>query len=76
MRTPEESKALIEDVVRGIHMPEVLTVSDLERHLRLPARLVLLELEAGRLQGKRIGPDWRVHRAAVLAWLRGRGGRQ
>ena len=71
MRTPEESKALIERVVRGLHMPDVLGLDELAEFLRLPPNLLRKELEAGRLDGRRIGVDWRVHRDAVRAWLRG-----
>ena len=69
MRTSKESKDLIESVVRGIHLPEVLTLSDLERYLSLPAPFIGQELASGRLRGRRIGADWRVHRDEVRAWL-------
>ena len=71
MRTPEESKALIERVVRGLHMPDVLSLEELAEFLHLPADLIRSELETGRLHGRRIGADWRVHREAVRAWLKG-----
>ena len=62
---------LIERVVRGLHMPDVLGLEDLAEFLDLPADLVRRELEAGRLHGRRIGVDWRVHRDAVRVWLKG-----
>ncbi len=48
---------------------EVLTLEEAAALLRVPAEAIRRLAEAGELPGRRLGPEWRFARAAVLAWL-------
>ena len=49
--------------------PEVLTLTQTAKLLRLSEERVKAEVNAGRLAGRRIGRSWRFSRTAVLMWL-------
>lgn len=49
--------------------PEVLTLTQTAKLLRLSEERVKAEVDAGRLAGRRIGRSWRFSRTAVLMWL-------
>ena len=48
---------------------EVMTLTEIARHLRVSERTVLRMLENEQLPGGKIGGQWRFHRDAVDAWL-------
>jgi excisionase family DNA binding protein len=48
---------------------EVLTVAGVAELLQAPEADVLALAEAGGIPGRRVGPDWRFAREAVLRWL-------
>lgn len=48
---------------------EVLTLEEAAALLEVDEGAVLESAEAGRMPGRRIGPEWRFSRAALLAWL-------
>ncbi|WP_158220366.1 helix-turn-helix domain-containing protein [Kineosporia sp. A_224] len=54
--------------------PEVLTLTQTAKLLRLSEERVKAEVDAGRLAGRRIGRSWRFSRTAVLTWLGTTGG--
>ena len=57
----------------GEELPEVLTVEEVARLLRVNAKTVREHFNAGLLPGQRIGQKIiRFHRDTVLEWLRGR----
>lgn len=49
--------------------PEVLTLTQTAKMLRLSEERVKAEVEAGRLAGRQVGRSWRFSRTAVLGWL-------
>jgi len=49
--------------------PEVMNVVQTGELLQLEAHIVLELAEAGTLPGRKLGPEWRFSRSAVLAWL-------
>lgn len=56
-------------------MPEVLTLAEAARFLRLsPGKVEQLAVQ-GRLPGRQIGRQWRFLKAALSDWLRGGNGR-
>ena len=55
-------------------MPEDLvfyTAAEVAAMLRLHLQVVQRKLQAGEIPGYRIGREWRVERAQLLAWLEG-----
>lgn len=59
----------MEDQPTTAHEPEVLTLTQAAKLLRLSEERVKAEVDAGRLAGRRIGRSWRFSRTAVLGWL-------
>ena len=54
---------------KGRPLPEVLTLAEAARFLRLPIKTVeKLAIEAG-LPGRKIGKEWRFSRRALDRWL-------
>jgi excisionase family DNA binding protein len=49
--------------------PEVLNPAQAADLLQLDQKLVLELAEAGQLPGRKLGPNWRFSRAALVAWL-------
>ena len=50
---------------------DVLTTAQVAELLQTDERTVRTLAQAGELPGRKIGPDWRFSRAAVLDWLGG-----
>ena len=57
------------EALRSVSLPDVSTVQDLARHLRLSESTVRAHLRAGRLPGRRVGRRWFIPRQALLAFL-------
>jgi excisionase family DNA binding protein len=55
--------------------PEVMTLDETARYLRLSKRTVRKLAKQGRLPGREIEGDWRFLKAALENWLRGQDGR-
>ena len=51
--------------------PQFLTVDEVAELLRVSSRTVQRLLAEGKLPGVRIGRQWRIPRAELLAYLRG-----
>jgi excisionase family DNA binding protein len=62
---PESAVAAL----RTLSLPDVATVEDLARHLKLSSATVRAHLRAGRLPGRRVGRRWYVPRQALLSLL-------
>jgi len=58
-------------VPESADLPAVLTVDEVASYLRSDVLVVIAELEAGQMPGNRVGPDWRIRRQALDAWLDG-----
>jgi hypothetical protein len=69
MSTPSDPPPSAAGILGGIFLPEVSTLDDLERHLKLPRDQIIEELATGRLRGLKVAEQWLVHRDAVKAWL-------
>lgn len=50
-------------------LPEVLTLSEAARFLRLPVKTVEKLATEGALPGRKIGKEWRFWRGALERWL-------
>ena len=55
--------------LRSISLPDVATVEDLARILRLSRSTIRGHLRAGAIPGRKIGRRWLVSRPALLRWL-------
>jgi excisionase family DNA binding protein len=55
--------------------PEVMTLDETARYLRLSKRTVRKLAKQGRLPGREIEGDWRFLKAALEDWLRAANGR-
>ncbi|HEX3477258.1 MAG TPA: helix-turn-helix domain-containing protein [Kofleriaceae bacterium] len=51
--------------------PEVLNAGQAGQLLQIDERVVIELAEAGKLPGRKLGPEWRFSRAALVAWLAG-----
>ncbi|WP_132014841.1 helix-turn-helix domain-containing protein [Hydrogenispora ethanolica] len=51
-------------------MKEVLTLSDTQKYLKLGRAKTKHLLESKQIPAQKIGTRWRVHRDAVIAWLK------
>jgi excisionase family DNA binding protein len=49
--------------------PEVLTLEQAAELMQVQADVLAALAAAGELPGRRVGPDWRFSRTALLAWL-------
>lgn len=49
--------------------PEVLNAKQAGDLLQVDHKVVLELAEAGKLPGRKLGPEWRFSRAALIAWL-------
>ena len=49
--------------------PEIMNAAQAGQFLQIDERMVLELAEAGKLPGKRLGPEWRFSREALVAWL-------
>jgi excisionase family DNA binding protein len=49
--------------------PEVMNVERAASFLQIQPAVVVELAEAGKLPGRKLGPDWRFSRAALVAWL-------
>ena len=58
---------------RPADVPEVLTPAQAATLLQVDEDAVLALAAEGRLPGRRIGDEWRIGRAALVAWLAGDG---
>lgn len=58
-----------------MHLPdtqeELLTVQEAATFLRLHYRTVQRMLKEGRLPGRKIGKEWRIHREELVKFARG-----
>jgi excisionase family DNA binding protein len=52
-------------------IPEYMSATECARVLRVSRPVVLRELAAGRLPGRKVGARWLISRRAVDAWLAG-----
>jgi hypothetical protein len=50
-------------------LPDVLTIEDTSRYLRLPVEAVLLQALHGKIPGRKIEDDWRFLKVAIDEWL-------
>ena len=71
MATKVKTKPKPKPSANGVHAPapEVLTLAEAAEFLRVAEGAVRAELECGRLGGRMLAGEWRVSKAAVLAWL-------
>lgn len=69
MATKVKPKPKTKPSRNGVHPPEVLTLAEAAAFLRTTETAVRTELESGRLGGRMLAGEWRVSKAAVLAWL-------
>ena len=51
-------------------MPEVLTLEEVARYLRLPEEKVERQATQGQIPGRRVEDTWRFLKAAIDDWLR------
>lgn len=54
---------------RMVKVPEVLTLAEAARYLRLPQKTVREQARAGKLPGRQIGNQWRFLKSALEDWL-------
>ncbi|HEY8394944.1 MAG TPA: helix-turn-helix domain-containing protein [Thermaerobacter sp.] len=54
-----------------VKVPEVMTVAEAAAYLRVDERTVRRLLRAGRLPGRKVGREWRLHKAALDRFLAG-----
>ena len=57
------------DAIRALYLPEVGTVEDVARHLRLSPATVRRLIREGKLIGRKLGGRWYVTRRALLGCL-------
>lgn len=50
-------------------LPEIMNAEQAGLFLQIDPRNVIELAEAGKLPGKRLGPEWRFSREALVAWL-------
>jgi len=55
---------------QAMTMPDVLTLEEVARYLRLPQEKVERQAAQGQIPGRRIEDTWRFLKAAVDDWLR------
>ena len=55
----------------GESIPDYMSATECARVLRVSRPVVLRELAAGRLPGRKVGARWLISRRAVDAWLAG-----
>jgi len=55
----------------GAAIPEYMSATEFARAARVSRPVVLRELAAGRLPGRKVGARWLISRRAVDAWLAG-----
>jgi excisionase family DNA binding protein len=51
--------------------PEVMSAEQAGQFLQVEEAVVIELAESGKLPGRKLGPDWRFSRAALVAWLAG-----
>ncbi|HKI36574.1 MAG TPA: helix-turn-helix domain-containing protein [Gemmataceae bacterium] len=56
-----------------LKLPEVLTLEEAARYLRVSKDTVQELVSQGRMPGQRVKGKWRFLKAALQEWLRGRG---
>jgi excisionase family DNA binding protein len=56
-------------------LPEVLTLEEAAKYLRLPKEAVREQVAKGLIPGRCVSRKWRFLKAALDQWLRGRDGR-
>ncbi|HEY8393612.1 MAG TPA: helix-turn-helix domain-containing protein [Thermaerobacter sp.] len=54
-----------------VKVPEVMTVAEAAAYLRVDERTVRRLLREGRLPGRKVGREWRLHKAALDRFLAG-----
>ena len=72
----DEAKPATELVLGRVHLRpaephEVLTLEQAAALLQVDAAEIEALAEAGELPGRKLGAEWRIPRAALLAWLGG-----
>ena len=50
---------------------DVLTLADAARLLRVPSKIVVKLAQSGSVPARRVGPEWRFNRVALMEWLQG-----
>ncbi|ADU51839.1 DNA binding domain protein, excisionase family [Thermaerobacter marianensis DSM 12885] len=55
----------------NVKVPEVMTVSEAAAYLRVDERTVRRLLREGRLPGRKVGRQWRLHKVALDRFLDG-----
>jgi len=51
------------------NLPDVVTVTQLTKYLHASNQTILRALKAGKLQGFKVGRDWRIEKKAILEWI-------
>lgn len=51
-------------------LPEVLTLEEAAKYLRLPESIIVMQASKGKIPGKLIEDTWRFLKAAIDEWLR------
>lgn len=74
MTTPPLDPAPSGASISNLFLPEVSSLDDLERHLKVPRETIVEELASGRLAGLYLRGRWLVHRDALKTWLNAYGG--
>jgi hypothetical protein len=56
-------------------MPDILTLEETSKYLRLPVETVLNEVVTGNIPGRKIEGNWRFLKIAIDDWLRAKNSR-
>ncbi|RAM52970.1 MAG: DNA-binding protein [Hapalosiphonaceae cyanobacterium JJU2] len=56
--------------MKQITLPDILTLEEASKYLRLPVETVLRQASQGNLPGRKIENDWRFLKVAIDDWLR------
>ncbi len=56
-------------------LPDILTLEETSKYLRLPIKSVLRQAKLGNIPGRKIEDEWRFLKVAIDDWLRSSSGR-
>lgn len=65
----DEKHAATIAAIRAVALPDILSVEDLARALRVTSSAARMLLRAGRIPGKKLGRRWLVSRSELLRAL-------
>ena len=58
-----------------VSIPDILTLEETSKYLRLPVEIILNQALKGNIPGRRIEDNWRFLKAAIDDWLRAKNSR-